>query len=230
MLHLVRKLGFLDAWSWNFCGIQSIFIYIYIYIHIWTNNAWNRHIFCFWQVIWCLFRTGIPSTLRLDPTSGVFPLHQPLPLLLGRALRTSHGEIYAGRVLYCSVFWWNLANLPNIFCIGRIDRLITAKSLEMKLDHLRSQYVVDWNKRLPFESLWCLFFFRGISRSTPICTTRGKGGEDCHFAHDESQLREKPNLYRTHGGDLSRFETCGKLVIEDRLFKTHQQALFRSHH
>ena len=36
----------------------------------------------------------------------------------------------------------------------------------------------------------------------------GKGGEDCHYAHDESQLREKPNLYRTHGGELSHCGRC----------------------
>ena len=65
------------------------------------DNIWNRHQTCvfFWQVIWCLLRTRIPSTLELDLASGVCPLHQPLPLLLGRALRTSHGEIFAGRVL-----------------------------------------------------------------------------------------------------------------------------------
>jgi len=44
-------------------------------------------------------------------------------------------------------------------------------------------------------------------RYTSLCrfylAGRCERGEDCHFAHDESQLREKPNLYRTHGRSIS---------------------------
>ena len=132
--------------------------------------------------------------------------------LAGRCERLMVKFLLAG---FYSVFWWNLANLPTIFCIGRMDRLITVKTLEMKLDHLRYQYVVDWNKRLPFD----VYF--GDSADPPRVASWLQGGEDCHFAHDESQLREKPNLYRTHGVDLSHWWRSAQ--------QTHQQALFRSH-